>query len=84
MLEPLKEEQIVALLRRALADKDRGLGALSLTADDDALELIAGYSSGDCRNAYNTLEVAAQLAIADKTRLITKSNSRPKPCSSAS
>ena len=35
----------------------------SLTADDDALELIAGYSSGDCRSAYNTLEVAAQLAL---------------------
>jgi putative ATPase len=34
-----------------------------LTADDDALELIAGYSSGDCRSAYNTLEVAAQLAV---------------------
>jgi putative ATPase len=62
VLEPLSEEQIVALLRRALADKERGLGALGLTADDDAIELIAGYSSGDCRNAYNTLEVAAQLA----------------------
>jgi putative ATPase len=62
VLEPLTEEQITALLRRALEDKERGLGALGLTADDDALELIAGYSSGDCRNAYNTLEVAAQLA----------------------
>jgi putative ATPase len=62
VLEPLSEEQIEALLRRALEDKERGLGALGLTADDDALELIAGYSSGDCRNAYNTLEVAAQLA----------------------
>jgi putative ATPase len=62
VLEPLSEEQIVALLRRALEDKERGLGALGLTADDDALDLIAGYSSGDCRNAYNTLEVAAQLA----------------------
>ena len=72
VLEPLKEEQITALLRRALADKDRGLGALSLTADDDALSLIAGYSSGDCRNAYNTLEVAAQLAVADETKHITK------------
>jgi putative ATPase len=49
-------------LRRAIEDKERGLGALELTADDDALELIASYSSGDCRNAYNTLEVAAQLA----------------------
>jgi putative ATPase len=62
VLEPLSEAQITALLRRALADKERGLGSLELTADDDALELIAGYSSGDCRNAYNTLEVAAQLA----------------------
>ncbi|MGA3130759.1 MAG: replication-associated recombination protein A [Terracidiphilus sp.] len=62
VLEPLKEEQIVLLLKRALADKERGLGALDLTADDDALELIASYSSGDCRWAYNALEVAAQLA----------------------
>jgi putative ATPase len=62
VLEPLTEEQITALLRRALEDRERGLGSLELTADDDALEMIAGYSSGDCRNAYNTLEVAAQLA----------------------
>ena len=72
VLEPLKEEQIVTLLKRALADRERGLGALELTADDEALELIAGYSSGDCRSAYNTLEVAAQLATADATKHITK------------
>jgi putative ATPase len=62
VLESLSEAQIAGLLRRALEDKERGLGGLEITADDDALELIAGYSSGDCRNAYNTLEVAAQLA----------------------
>jgi putative ATPase len=62
VLEPLSEERIATLLRRALEDKERGLGALNLTADDDALQLIASYSSGDCRSAYNTLEVAAQLA----------------------
>ena len=62
VLEPLTDEQIAALLRRALEDREQGLGALELTADDDALLLIAGYSSGDCRSAYNTLEVAAQLA----------------------
>jgi len=67
VLEPLKEEQIVTLLKRALADKERGLGALELTADDNALELIASYSSGDCRSAYNALEVAAQLVQDDKT-----------------
>jgi putative ATPase len=62
VLEPLSEDRITALLRRALDDKGRGLGAMELTADDEALDLIAGYSSGDCRAAYNTLEVAAQLA----------------------
>ena len=66
VLEPLKEAQIVTLLSRALDDKERGLGALALTADQDALELIAGYSSGDCRSAYNALEVAAQLAAESK------------------
>jgi putative ATPase len=66
VLEPLSEERISALLRRAIEDKERGLGAQQLTADDDALQLIASYSSGDCRNAYNTLEVAAQLAEGTK------------------
>jgi putative ATPase len=62
VLQSLTEPQIASLLRRALEDKERGLGALEITADDDALELIASYSSGDCRSAYNALEVAAQLA----------------------
>src|SRR5208337_3508307 len=65
-------QQIAGLLRKALEDRERGLGGLEITADDDALELIAGYSSGDCRSAYNTLEVAAQLAIADDTKHISK------------
>ncbi len=69
VLEPLTEEQIAALLRRALEDKERGLGALELTADEDALELIASYSSGDCRSAYNALEVAAQLAVEGKKHI---------------
>jgi len=76
VLEPLKEEQIVTLLKRALADRERGLGAQELAADNDALELMAGYSSGDCRNAYNTLEVAAQLATADGTKHITRDTAK--------
>jgi len=71
VLQPLNEERIAALLRKALEDTDRGLGAMGLTADDDALTLMAAYSSGDCRAAYNTLEVAAQLA-AEGTRHIDK------------
>jgi len=64
VLQPLNEDRIAALLRRAVEDRERGLGKMELEADDDALTLIASYSSGDCRSAYNTLEVAAQLADA--------------------
>jgi putative ATPase len=63
VLQPLSEERIAGLLHKAIEDRDRGLGVMELTADNDALELIASYSSGDCRSAYNTLEVAAQLAM---------------------
>ena len=72
VLKPLSEEQISELLREALEDRERGLGALELTADGEALNLIASYSSGDCRSAYNTLEVAAQLAVADESKHISK------------
>ncbi len=63
VLKPLSEEQIVLLLRRALQDQERGLGAMNLSADDDVLKQIAAYSSGDARSAYNVLEVAASLAL---------------------
>jgi putative ATPase len=62
VLQPLSEEQIVALLRRALQDRERGLGEMHLSASDDVLRLIASYTSGDARSAYNVLEVAAGLA----------------------
>jgi len=62
VLRSLSEDQIVLLLQRALADKERGLGDLNVVADEDALRKIAAYSSGDARSAYNALEVAASLA----------------------
>src|SRR5205823_5343121 len=46
-LRALSEEQIVTLLQRALADEERGLGELGLQADDNVLNTIATYSSGD-------------------------------------
>jgi putative ATPase len=67
VLQPLTEDQIVTLLRRALTDTERGIGSLGLSATDEALQIVASYSSGDCRSAYNTLEVAAQLAQAAGT-----------------
>ena len=62
VLNPLTEEQIVELLRRALTDSERGLGDQHLTAENDGLAKIAAYSSGDARSAYNVLEIAATLA----------------------
>jgi putative ATPase len=64
VLKPLTEEQVVLLLKRALADEKRGLGAIKLRASDAVLAKIAAYSSGDARSAYNVLEVAATLARA--------------------
>jgi putative ATPase len=64
VLKPLTEAQVVLLLRRALADEERGLGATKLRASDAVLAKIASYSSGDARSAYNVLEVAATLARA--------------------
>ena len=62
VLQPLTEEQIVELLKRALEDRERGLGELHVTASDEVLKTIASYTSGDARSAYNVLEVAAGLA----------------------
>jgi putative ATPase len=68
VLQPLTEDQIVTLLRRALTDKERGLGAMELAASDDVLKKIASYTSGDARSAYNVLEVAAGLAKSPPSR----------------
>jgi putative ATPase len=59
ILKPLSEEQIVLLLRRALEDRERGLGEMKLQVAEDTLLKIASYSNGDARVAYNILEVAA-------------------------
>ena len=61
VLRPLGEADVVEILRRALADRERGLGASGVTADDDALALIARLANGDARTALNVLELAAQL-----------------------
>ena len=60
-LKPLATDELIALLERALADEERGLGSLHLKANADALSMIADYSSGDARNAYNALEMAARM-----------------------
>ncbi|MEO6803948.1 MAG: replication-associated recombination protein A, partial [Granulicella sp.] len=71
-LRGLSEEQVVHLLQRALHDAEKGLGALGVSADEDALATIAAFASGDARNALNALEVAAKLAQGRGEVSITK------------
>jgi putative ATPase len=63
VLNPLTAAEIIILLRRALADEERGLGKMKLAAGEEVLSLVAAYSSGDARTAYNVLEVASTLAL---------------------
>jgi putative ATPase len=55
--EPLSREHIKALIRRALADAERGLGNVAVTMEDDALDFLAEISDGDARRALQALEV---------------------------
>jgi putative ATPase len=58
VLNALSPEQILTLLRRALADTERGIARYSVSIPDDLLERTALFANGDARAAYNTLEAA--------------------------
>jgi putative ATPase len=60
-LESLDEVSLVTLLERALADRERGLGALGLRATNDALAAIARAARGDARRALGLLETVSAL-----------------------
>ena len=61
-LEALSDDAIELLVRRALADRERGLGAADVAIADDVITAIAGLAAGDARRALGTLEAAAELA----------------------
>ncbi|HEU0007146.1 MAG TPA: replication-associated recombination protein A [Terriglobia bacterium] len=65
VLHPLSVEDIVGLLNRALADTVNGLGTEGIRIDPSLIEQMAVFANGDARTAYNTLEIAAQLAPPD-------------------
>ena len=58
-LKRLSEENVAAALKKALVDKERGLGNMDVVADEDAISHIARVAAGDLRVAYNALELAA-------------------------
>src|SRR5688572_2590377 len=55
--QPLSPEEIKSVIRRALADKKRGLGNYDVHLHDDALEFLAQVSDGDARKALSALEI---------------------------
>src|SRR5262245_5526462 len=67
VLEPLTLEEIVFLLKRALADTERGLGREEVQVEERLLNQIALFANGDARSAYNTLEIAVQVAPRDSS-----------------
>ena len=56
-LKPLEKEDIKILLRRAVYDKNKGMGSFHAEIEEDALDFLADISGGDARNALNAIEL---------------------------
>ena len=70
-LKRLSEQNIITALKKAVNDKERGLGNYDLTITDDAYSHIARAAAGDLRVAYNALELAALTTTPDQSGKIT-------------
>jgi putative ATPase len=62
VLKSLTNDDIIAVLKRALQDEQRGLGGKSIEVTDGAMQLLAALADGDARRALNMLEIAADFA----------------------
>jgi putative ATPase len=65
VLYALSDDEVELLVRRALEDRERGLGNERIALDDDAMKALAQLANGDARVALGTLEFAASAAQAD-------------------
>ena len=65
VLQPLSSDAVERILRRALADRERGLATMDINVADEALTAIARFANGDARTALNLLEFAAVSAPMD-------------------
>ncbi|MBX3207288.1 MAG: replication-associated recombination protein A [Labilithrix sp.] len=70
-LESLKEEHLVTILERALADRESGLGASGVSASRETLQAVARLARGDARRALTTLESAAAFATSQGESEVT-------------
>ena len=69
-LEPLRQKDIASLLRRALADEEKGLGSYHAKMDEDALDFLSNTANGDARAALNALELAVLTTDPDDDGMI--------------
>ena len=69
-LKPLTTENIKTILRNAINDKERGYGNISVSIEDDVLEIMASMSSGDARNSLKALELAVSTTPPDSNGTI--------------
>ena len=70
-LKPLEEAQIRTIVERALTDPEKGLGREGVSLEPEALDRLVELSGNDARIALNTLELAASVASASGTQVIT-------------
>jgi putative ATPase len=76
VLHMLPDAALIEILRKAVADPERGLGAGTPAVSDETLGLIARLSSGDARIALNILEGAARIAKGGKKAAVTDAEVR--------
>ncbi len=65
-LHPLTEENIETLIRRAVYDKEQGMGIYNAEISDEAVSFLADMAEGDARNALNAVELAVMTTEPDK------------------
>jgi putative ATPase len=71
-LKPLEPAELMPLLRRAVTDRERGLGSLEVEADDGVLSFIAASSGGDVRQALTRLEASVSFVAAAGGGVLTE------------
>lgn len=81
VLQELKTEELVQLLKRALTDV-KGFGAQQINIDADLLEMIAVFANGDARTALSTLEMAVLNGDADSSGTTTVTRETLEQCTS--
>lgn len=79
VLQALKTEDLVKLLKRAISDK-RGFGNQTVNISDENLEVIAKFANGDARNALSTLEMVVLNGNIDENGTINVTDETLEQC----